>query len=114
MGAMPPPGLPRPEKAAVDAFLASLETALDTAAARSPNPGRTETLHRLNRAEYQNAIRDLLALDIDTASLLPADDADGFDNMASLLSISPALMERYLSTARRVSRLAVGLPPPAR
>ena len=111
MGAMPPPGSPRPEKAAVDAFLASLETALDTAAARSPNPGRTETLHRLNRAEYQNAIRDLLALDIDTASLLPADDADGFDNVASLLSISPALMERYLSTARRVSRLALGLPP---
>ena len=111
MGAMPPPGSPRPEKAAVDAFLASLETALDNAAARSPNPGRTETLHRLNRAEYQNAIRDLLALDIDTASLLPADDAEGFDNVASLLSISPALMERYLSTARRVSRLALGLPP---
>ena len=111
MGAMPPPGSPRPDKAAVDTFVSSLEAALDAAAARAPNPGRTESLHRLNRAEYQNAVRDLLALDIDTASLLPADDAEGFDNMASLLSISPALMERYMSTARRVSRLAVGLPP---
>jgi cytochrome c553 len=111
MGAMPPPGSPRPDKSAIDAFTSSLEAALDEAALRAPNPGRTETLHRLNRAEYQNAVRDLLALDFDVASLLPADDADGFDNMASLLSISPALMERYMSTARRVSHLALGMPP---
>jgi hypothetical protein len=111
MGAMPPPGSPRPDKSAIDAFTSSLEAALDEAARRAPNPGRTETLHRLNRAEYQNAVRNLLALDVDVASLLPADDADGFDNMASLLSISPALMERYMSTARRVSHLALGMPP---
>jgi mono/diheme cytochrome c family protein len=112
MGAMPPPGAPRPDKPAGDALVSGLEAALDEAAARNPNPGRTDTLHRLNRTEYQNAIRDLLALDVDTASLLPADDADGFDNMASLLSISPSLLERYMSAARKLSRLAIGLPPP--
>jgi len=111
MGAMPPPGSPRPDKSAIDAFTSSLEASLDAAALSAPNPGRTETLHRLNRAEYQNAVRDLLALDFDVASLLPADDAEGFDNMASLLSISPALTERYMSTARRVSQLALGMPP---
>ena len=112
MGAMPPPGSPRPDKAATGRLVSWLEAELDEAATRNPNPGRTDTLHRLNRAEYQNAIRDLLALDVDTAALLPADDADGFDNMASLLSISPALLERYMSAARRLSRLALGLPPP--
>jgi mono/diheme cytochrome c family protein len=112
IGAMPPPGAPRPDKPAGDALVSGLEAALDEAAARNPIPGRTDTLHRLNRTEYQNAIRDLLALDVDTASLLPADDADGFDNLASLLSISPPLLERYMSAARKLSRLALGLAPP--
>ena len=113
MGAMPPPGLPRPDQPTTDAFVSLLETELDRAAELHPNPGRTESLHRLNRAEYQNAIRDLLSLDIDAASLLPADDADihGFDNMAGLLSVSPALLERYMSAARKVSRLALGIEP---
>jgi hypothetical protein len=112
-GAMPPPGARKPHQAASDAFVSYLERSLDLASAARPNPGRTEALHRLNRAEYQNAIRDLLALDVDAASLLPADAADqhGFDNIASVLSISPALLERYVSAARKISRLAVGLPP---
>ncbi len=113
MGAMPPPGRPRPDQAAYDAFATYLETSLDRAAAARPNPGRTETFHRLNRTEYQNAIRDLLALEIDAASMLPADEADrhGFDNMAGVLSVSPALLDRYVSAANKISRLAVGLPP---
>ena len=112
-GAMPPPGRPRPERAVVEDVLAWLETELDRAAARDPNPGRTDSVHRLNRAEYQNAVRDLLALDVDVTSLLPADSADehGFDNIAGMLSVSPTLLDRYLSAARRLSRLAVGLPP---
>ncbi len=112
-GAMPPPPRPRPDKATYDGFRKWLETELDRAAGANPNPGRTETFHRLNRAEYQNAIRDLLALEIDVASLLPADAADqhGFDNMAGTLSVSPALLERYVSAARKISRLAVGTPP---
>ncbi len=112
-GAMPPPGAPRPDQAVSEAFGRSLETSLDLASAGRPNPGRTEALHRLNRTEYRNAVRDLLALDIDAASLLPADAADqhGFDNIASVLSASPALLERYMSAARKISRLAVGLPP---
>jgi mono/diheme cytochrome c family protein len=113
MGAMPPPGMPRPDRAAVDRFVATLHADLDQAAAAHPNPGRTDSLHRLNRAEYQNAVRDLLALDIDASELLPADDADihGFDNIAGLLSVSPALLERYLSAARKVSALAIGVNP---
>jgi len=113
MGAMPPPGSPRPDASATTALLGWVETALDSAALASPNPGRTDALHRLNRVEYKNAIRDLLDLDIDVAAMLPVDDADavGFDNIASLLSVSPTLLDRYLSTARKVSRLAVGLPP---
>ena len=80
---MPPAGRPRPDKAAHDGFAAWLETELDRAAAAQPNPGRTEPFHRLNRAEYQNAVRDLLDLDLDVASLLPADDVSaGFDNIA--------------------------------
>ena len=80
---------------------------------RSPNPGRTETFHRLNRAEYHNAIRDLLALDIDVAALLPADDASyGFDNIAGVLKVSPSLLERYLSAARKISRAGGRRPPP--
>ena len=114
-GAMPPPGRPRPDPTVVENVLAWLETELDAAAALDPDPGRTDSVHRLNRAEYRNAIRDLLALDVDVTSLLPADSADehGFDNIASMLSVSPTLLDRYLSAARRLSRLAVGLPPAA-
>ncbi len=109
-GSMPPSGRPRPDEAAYAAVAATLETALDEAAAAAPDPGRT-TLHRLNRREYANAIRDLLALEIDAGALLPADNADlGFDNMADILSVSPALLDRYIFAARRVSRLAVGAP----
>jgi mono/diheme cytochrome c family protein len=111
-GAMPPMGRPRPEKAASDAFAASLESDIDRAAAAHPNPGRTETLHRLNRTEYQNAIRDLLALKIDAAALVPADDQSyGFDNIAGVLKVSPTLIERYMGAAREISRIAVGASP---
>jgi hypothetical protein len=110
-GAMPPPSLPRPEKGAADAFTSYLETALDRASAANPNPGRV-AVHRLNQTEYANAVRDLLGLDFDGRSLVIADDADeqGFDNIAGVLSLSPALLERYLSAARTISRLAVGDP----
>jgi len=110
-GEMPPAGLPRPDKATFEAFAASLETNLDRAAIARPNPGRIP-LHRLNRTEYQNAVRDLLALDIDDRPLLIADDVDqhGFDNIADVLSVSPLLMEQYMSAARKISRLAVGDP----
>src|SRR6185503_8197049 len=86
-----------------------LESALDAAAAANPNPGRV-VVHRLNRTEYTNAIRDLLALDVDGRSLVPADEPDqqGFDNMAGVLSVSPRLLENYLSAASVVSRLAIG------
>ena len=108
-GSMPPAGRPRPEAAATHAFASWLETEIDRAAAARPNPGRTEPLHRLNRTEYQNAIRDLLALNIDAATLVPADDQSyGFDNIAGVLKVSPTLLERYMSAAREVSRLAVG------
>jgi hypothetical protein len=107
---MPPEGAPRPDRAAHDALVGFIESRLDRAAAERPNPGRS-SVHRLNRAEYANAIRDLLALEIDTAALLPPDDsADGFDNIADVLSLSPALLERYLSVAAKVSALAVGSP----
>jgi mono/diheme cytochrome c family protein len=106
---MPPPGAPRPDAATYAAVTAHLEGALDAAAAAMPNPGRVP-VHRLNRAEYANAIRDLLGLDIDSRGVLPADDSDqeGFDNVASVLTVSPALLENYLSAARMISRLAVG------
>jgi hypothetical protein len=92
-----------------------LSTELDRAAEAKPDPGRVEAFHRLNRAEYKNAIRDLLSVDVDVASLLPADDSDrhGFDNVASTLSVSPTLLERYMSAARKLSRLAVGVASPA-
>ena len=109
-GAMPPAGRPRPDAATYDGLAASLETALDRAEAALPHPGGP-LLHRLNRAEYANAVRDLLALDIDAASLLPPDDSTaGFDNIADVLGVSPALMDRYLSAADEVSALAVGDP----
>jgi len=111
--AMPPPGRPRPDKGATGAFVSFLTTEIDRAATLKPNPGRIESTHRLNRAEYKNAIRDLLGVDFDVASMLPADDSgkEGFDNTARMLSVSPLLLERYLATARKVSRLAVGIAP---
>jgi Protein of unknown function (DUF1592)/Protein of unknown function (DUF1588)/Protein of unknown function (DUF1585)/Protein of unknown function (DUF1587)/Protein of unknown function (DUF1595)/Planctomycete cytochrome C len=109
-GAMPPLGMPKPEKANVDEFLTWLEGSIDKAYALHPNPGRP-ALHRLNRAEYANAIRDLLALNIDSSAYLPTDDASyGFDNVASVLGLSPALQERYIAAAGKISRLAVGDP----
>ena len=108
-GSMPPAGRPRPDPATSDAFAAWLETQIDQVAAAQPNPGRTEPLHRLNRTEYQNVVRDLLGLDIDAAALVPADDQSyGFDNIAGVLKVSPTLLERYMSAAREISRLAVG------
>jgi hypothetical protein len=107
-GMMPPAGLPRPEAAALEAFASHLETSIDRAAAAAPRPGRT-ALHRLNRAEYANAIRDLLSLQIDSTALLPPDDeSSGFDNIADVLTVSPSLMERYLSASWNISRMALG------
>jgi hypothetical protein len=108
--AMPPQGLPRPDKAALKDLVVSLETTIDREAARHPSPGRA-TLHRLNRSEYANAIRDLLSLDIDATSLLPPDDESyGFDNIADVLKTSPSLLERYMSASWNISRLAIGDP----
>jgi mono/diheme cytochrome c family protein len=107
-GAMPPVGRPRPDKALADSVTSWLEAELDRAALGHPNPGRP-TLHRLNRVEYRNAIRDMLALEIDPASLLPPDNAAyGFDNNADALSLSPALAERYLGAAAKISQMALG------
>jgi hypothetical protein len=109
-GAMPPEGQPRPDQATHEALVGFIESRLDRAALERPNPGRP-SVHRLNRAEYANAIRDLLALEIDAAALLPPDDvADGFDNIADVLSTSPALLESYLSVAAKISAIAVGSP----
>ncbi len=108
--AMPPPRRPRPDQAVYDDFAAWLVAELDQAAAANPNPGRP-TIHRLNRLEYANAIRDLLALEVDTDTLLPSDDmAYGFDNNADILTVAPGLLSRYMSAARKISRLAVGDP----
>ena len=107
-GAMPPPGRPQPAAKERAALMTWLETSLDEAATVNPRPGRTETLRRLNRTEYQNAIRDLLALDIDAKSLLPPDESGhGFDNV-TVGDLSPALLDRYISAAQRISRLAIG------
>jgi mono/diheme cytochrome c family protein len=110
-GEMPPPGRPRPDATTYREVAAAVEKELDAAAAANPHPGRVP-VHRLNRSEYTNAIRDLLGLEIDGRALLSSDGADqeGFDNVASVLSVSPALLENYLSAARAVSRLAVGDP----
>ena len=107
---MPPAGRPRPDGATYKALVSWMETELDRAAAARPNPGLKEAFHRLNRTEYQNAIRDLLALEgFDIALLLPPDDASyGFDNIAGILGVSPTLMDQYLTAARKLSRLAVG------
>ena len=106
---MPPPGARRPDEATYQRAIASVETALDAAAEASPHPPRVP-VHRLNRTEYANAIRDLLALEVDARTLI-ADEPDGhgFDNVASVLTASPALIESYLSAASTVSRLAVGV-----
>ena len=113
-GAMPPAARPRPNPATYAAFTTWLETELDRAAAARPDPGRTDTFHRLNRSEYHNVIRDLLALEVDVAALLPADDGSyGFDNIAGVLGMSPTLLERYLSAAKKISRLAIGRPAPS-
>jgi hypothetical protein len=109
-GMMPPDGAPKPPAARRASFTAALEASLDGAAARRPDPGMP-ALHRLNRAEYANAIRDLLALDVDVAGLLPPDDAAaGFDNIADVLGVSPALIEGYAAAAANISRRAVGDP----
>src|SRR3989449_7349830 len=112
-GSMPPPGRPRPDTAAYRAVATWIENQIDRTWAASPNPGRIGAVHRLNRTEYDNAIRDLFALDFDVKSQLPGDEtADGsFDNFADSLTISTAHLERYMSVARQVTRLAVGLPP---
>jgi mono/diheme cytochrome c family protein len=112
-GAMPPPGNPRPDAETYRATALWLENEIDRAWAAKPNPGRIGAVHRLNRTEYNNAIRDLFDIQTDVKSLLPGDEtADGsFDNFADSLSISTAHLERYLSVARQVTRLAVGLPP---
>ena len=110
-GEMPPADVPAPPAPDRAEFVEALERALDAAAAADPNPGRPPA-HRLNRAEYSNAVRDLLDLDLDISSMLPGDDSGyGFDNIADVLSLSPALLDRYMFAARRVSRMAVGLGP---
>jgi len=107
---MPPPGVPHPDNVTYDSLANYLETALDQAAEARPNPGRPAA-YRLNRFQYANAIRDLIALDIDSASLLPGDDSGyGFDNVGDVLTVSPMLLERYLSAAGKISRSAVGDP----
>src|SRR5215510_16550325 len=107
-GMMPPPNMPQPSIEERQALVSWLETSLDKAAAAKPNPGRTETLRRLNRTEDQNAIRDLLAVDMDAASLLPADESGhGFDNV-TVGDLPPALLDRYISAAQKISALAIG------
>jgi hypothetical protein len=107
-GMMPPSGARRPDRNRLDRFASELEVALDSAAALEPNPG-APVLHRMNRAEYANAIRDLLDLPIDATTLLPGDDSsEGFDNIANALIVSPALMQAYVSAAAKISRIAVG------
>jgi hypothetical protein len=109
-GMMPPLGARRPDRANVEAFVSWLETSLDEAAAAHPNPGRV-ALHRLNRSEYATAIEDLFDLRIDAGALLPKDDeADGFDNVASVLTVSPSFLDQYISAARVVSNRALGNP----
>src|SRR5262245_57064487 len=109
-GTMPPQGTRRPEESSSKSMVEWLEGELDRVAAVRPNPGRP-MLRRLNRAEYANSVRDLLALEVDVASLLPPDDAAyGFDNISDVLNVSPSLQERYLSAAEKISEIAVGDP----
>ena len=107
---MPPPDRQRPNENTYEAVVANLTGTLDQAALENPNPGREETFRRLNRTEYQNSIRDLLGLEIDAASLLPQDsESHGFDNI-TVGNLSPGLLDRYISAAQKISRLAVGAP----
>jgi hypothetical protein len=109
-GQMPPAGMPRPDAASAAEFRESLESELDAEASAHPNPGRP-AIHRLNRAEYSNAVRDVFDLDVNSTSLLPVDDSGyGFDNIGDVLSVSPALLDRYLSVAHKISRLVIGDP----
>jgi hypothetical protein len=109
-GMMPPAKSKRPDPAAIREFASAVEAAIDRSAIAKPNPGRP-ALHRLNRTEYANSIRDLLGLDIDIASVIPADDmSHGFDNMAEVLNVSPTLIEAYVRAAGKISRAAVGDP----
>ena len=110
-GLMPPDRRPRPDAATYTSIVSYLETALDQVSAAAPNPGWPAAVHRLNRAEYTNAIRDLLGLEVDERALLPADDSGyGFDNIGDVLTVSPGLMSRYMSAATKISRRAVGDP----
>src|SRR5580698_3460613 len=112
-GMMPPPGMPRPDAATVNFFVTFLEASLDRAALASPNPG-TVSLHRLNRAEYQNAMKDVLGVDVDAAALLPRDDvSNGLDNIANVLKVSPSFLDQYIAAARAVSHQAISHPPPS-
>ena len=105
---MPPIGKDRPDDATYDRAVAALTGELDALAASQPQPGRTDTLRRLTRTEYQNAIRDLLALDVDATALLPADESShGFDNV-TVGDLPPVLLERYITAAQKISRMAVG------
>ena len=107
-GMMPPQGMPRPDEATMDGFSSALELALEAQAQQQPDPG-FKGVHRLNRTEYGNAVRDLLSLEVDITDLLPADDeSNGFDNQAGVLRVSPSLLEQYLAAARKISSLAVG------
>ena len=109
---MPPPGARRPDQQAIESFVTWLENSLDEAAAREPNPGRV-ALHRLNRAEYANAVEDLVGLRVDASALLPKDDeANGFDNVANVLKVSPSFLDQYISAARFVVNQAVGSASP--
>ena len=113
VGVMPPPDNPRPDNDSYNGFRIWLETELDGVSAQQVNPGRTQAFHRLNQTEYRNAVRDLFSLDIDVTELIPADapDQHGFDNNAEVLSLSPSLMERYVSAAHKIAELAVGATP---
>jgi Protein of unknown function (DUF1592)/Protein of unknown function (DUF1588)/Protein of unknown function (DUF1587)/Protein of unknown function (DUF1595)/Protein of unknown function (DUF1585) len=110
VGLMPPPGMPRPNAAAIHTFVSSLENSVDQTAATHPHAGRP-ALHRLNRTEYANSIRDLLGVQVDVSAMLPPDDmSHGFDNMADVLTVSPTLLEAYIRAASRISREAIGDP----
>ncbi len=109
-GMMPPPGAPRPPVEAVNTLATYLEDSLDKAALTNPNPGSVR-IHRLNRAEYANAVRDLFGIDVDAAALLPSDDLSaGFDNIADVLKVSPSFLDQYIMAARAVVKQAIGKP----
>jgi mono/diheme cytochrome c family protein len=110
-GMMPPPGAKQPDHAAALGFATWLETTLDAAAAATPNPGSV-ALHRLNRAEYAASIKELFAIDVDSAALLPPDDtSNGFDNIANVLKVSPSFLDQYINASRSVTLQAIGQPP---